>query len=83
MQHTSDPSTATPANAASTLNPVITLDAADIRAGLYCPNPKSGMPAWSAHPKVFLNLDSKGHAVCPYCGTHYALAEGEALPGGH
>lgn len=25
------------------------------------------------HPKVYLNLGSKGSIDCPYCGTHFVL----------
>jgi len=38
---------------------------------LCCPLP--GECVWNAHPRVYLTLDEKGHAQCPYCGTRYAL----------
>jgi uncharacterized Zn-finger protein len=28
---------------------------------------------WSSHPRVFLKLDDKGEAQCPYCDTVYKL----------
>jgi uncharacterized Zn-finger protein len=39
---------------------------------LYCPNP--AMPLWSSHPRVFLDVEATGEAMCPYCGTRYRLA---------
>ena len=45
---------------------------------IYCPNP--GMPLWSSHPRVFLDVAGAGEAMCPYCGTRYRL-EGEAKAG--
>lgn len=38
---------------------------------LSCPQPKA--PLWNAHPKVFLPIEEKGEATCPYCGQHYVL----------
>jgi uncharacterized Zn-finger protein len=58
---------------------VVELSAADLPA--YCPNPS--MPAWSHHPRVFLELGPKGEAMCPYCGTRYRLRAGERVPHGH
>ncbi len=46
---------------------------------LHCPLP--GAPAWSLHPRVFLDIQQTGSAVCPYCGTHYVF-KGEK-PKGH
>ncbi len=44
---------------------------------LHCPVP--GTTLWDAHPRVFLPIESSGHAKCPYCGTEYTLVrEGEA-----
>ncbi len=45
---------------------------------LHCPMP--GMIAWDSHPRVFLPVDVKGEALCPYCGTMYVLKGGA---GGH
>jgi uncharacterized Zn-finger protein len=36
---------------------------------LHCPMP--GAPAWSMHPRVFLDVADLGEALCPYCGTKY------------
>jgi uncharacterized Zn-finger protein len=47
---------------------------------LYCPNP--AMPLWSSHPRVFLDVDASGEAMCPYCGTRYHL-EGGTRGGAH
>lgn len=38
---------------------------------LHCPTP--GMALWSSHPRVYLPLEEKGEALCPYCGTLYKL----------
>lgn len=38
---------------------------------LHCPTPNQ--TAWNAHPRVFLPIESKGEALCPYCGTLYRL----------
>jgi uncharacterized Zn-finger protein len=45
----------------------------------HCPNDK--MPAWSSHPRVFLDVTHGDGASCPYCGTHYRLKEGEVVKG--
>ena len=47
---------------------------------LHCPTP--GMQLWNAHPRVFLDLEKKGEALCPYCGTLYKL-KGGPLPHHH
>ena len=41
---------------------------------VFCPNPS--MPLWSSHPRVFLDIEVTGEALCPYCGTRYRLAGG-------
>jgi uncharacterized Zn-finger protein len=46
---------------------------------LSCPMPKT--PLWCEHPKVYLNFDASGKAVCPYCGSKYCLEEGVKLNG--
>ena len=38
---------------------------------LHCPTPNDSM--WNAHPRVFLPIEEKGEALCPYCGTLYRL----------
>ena len=38
---------------------------------LHCPTPE--MTLWSSHPRVYLPLEEKGEALCPYCGTLYKL----------
>lgn len=53
----------------------IELDGKDLPA--YCPNP--AMPAWSSHPRVFLELSHGGEAKCPYCGTIYRLKPGAVV----
>jgi len=49
--------------------PIIEVTAKDLP--LHCPNP--AMPLWSWHPRVFLDLEADGEAMCPYCGTRYRL----------
>ena len=58
--------------------PVVELTARDLP--LHCPNP--AMPLWSSHPRVFLDVEATGEAMCPYCGTRYQL-KGEEPRGGH
>lgn len=48
----------------------------DGKSTAFCPNP--GMPHWSSHPRVYLELDDHGAAKCPYCGTQYQLKPGAA-----
>ncbi|PWV62510.1 zinc-finger domain-containing protein [Plasticicumulans acidivorans] len=40
---------------------------------LSCPMP--GMAIWNSHPKVYLEIEVKGHAKCPYCGAEYILKD--------
>lgn len=40
---------------------------------LSCPMPD--MPAWNAHPRVYLPIEGKGEARCPYCGTLFTLTD--------
>jgi len=56
----------------------IEVTAADLP--LHCPMPS--MLLWNAHPRVFLPIEKTGEALCPYCGTRYAL-KGGATAGGH
>lgn len=75
-------STTAPADAAGTA-PQSTSQRVDITATdlpLHCPMPRT--PIWSAHPRVFLNLNAAGEAKCPYCGTHYVFS-GPRAGGGH
>lgn len=57
---------------------VITIGAADLP--LYCPGPRA--PLWSMHPRVYIEIEQDGHALCPYCSAHYRLElkPGEVLP---
>jgi uncharacterized Zn-finger protein len=41
---------------------------------LHCPMPS--MLLWNAHPRVFLEIEKTGEALCPYCGTQYRLKGG-------
>ncbi|HKQ24586.1 MAG TPA: zinc-finger domain-containing protein [Burkholderiales bacterium] len=38
---------------------------------LHCPLPSQKL--WNSHPRVFLAIEKTGEALCPYCGTRYAL----------
>jgi uncharacterized Zn-finger protein len=38
---------------------------------LHCPNPTMNTKSW--HPRVFLQIETTGKAMCPYCGTRYTL----------
>jgi uncharacterized Zn-finger protein len=40
---------------------------------LHCPTPS--MRLWNSHPRVFLPIEDTGEALCPYCGTLYALKD--------
>ena len=51
---------------------LIEVTAADLP--LHCPMPS--MMLWNAHPRVFLPIENTGEALCPYCGTKYALKGG-------
>jgi uncharacterized Zn-finger protein len=46
---------------------------------LHCP--MSDMVAWDSHPRVFLPVEVKGEALCPYCGTMYVLKGGSGRHG--
>lgn len=63
--------TRAPETAPSAL-PIVEVTARDLP--LYCPNP--AMPLWSSHPRVFLDVEANGEAMCPYCGTRYRLVGG-------
>lgn len=43
---------------------------------LHCPTPE--MLLWNSHPRVYLPVEVKGEALCPYCGTLYVLKGGAA-----
>ena len=36
--------------------------------------PTNDMALWNAHPKVYLPIEKTGKETCPYCGTHFTLA---------
>ncbi len=39
----------------------------------YCPTQSMGL--WNSHPRVYIPLEEKGEASCPYCGTAFVLSE--------
>lgn len=45
---------------------------------LHCPMP--GDKVWCSHPRVFLAVEEKGEALCPYCGTLYRLGNWNGKP---
>jgi len=47
---------------------------------LHCPTP--AMMLWNAHPRVFLDIERTGQAMCPYCGTRFTY-QGEGARAGH
>ena len=47
------------------------VEVTDADLPLHCPMPTDAV--WSAHPRVFLPVQEKGEALCPYCGTLYRL----------
>lgn len=65
--------------------PIIELTAADLPASgaVACPSPRTGMPAWASHPRVYLCPDSSGQAQCPYCGMVYKLKAGAGVTQSH
>lgn len=63
---------------ATPMVPPVQVSAADLP--VFCPNP--AMPLWSSHPRVYLDVEASGEAMCPYCGTQYVLAGGPRT-GGH
>lgn len=40
---------------------------------LHCPMPSQLL--WNSHPRVFLQIEETGEALCPYCGTRYILKD--------
>lgn len=38
---------------------------------LFCPRADASL--WNAHPRVYLPIETRGEAVCPYCSTRYVL----------
>lgn len=38
---------------------------------LHCPTENT--PLWCLHPRVFLDVQRSGEAVCPYCSTRYVF----------
>ena len=39
----------------------------------YCPTESMGL--WNSHPRVYIPLDEKPEASCPYCGTQFVLVD--------
>jgi len=39
----------------------------------YCPTEEMGL--WNSHPRVYIPLEEKKQANCPYCGTLFILVD--------
>ncbi|WP_417542814.1 zinc-finger domain-containing protein [Methylophaga thalassica] len=39
---------------------------------LSCPMPD--MSVWNAHPRVYLDIETKGEVACPYCSALFTLS---------
>lgn len=59
-------------------SPVRTVEVSDTDLPLHCPMP--GDAVWCSHPRVFLAVEEKGEALCPYCGTLYKLKGWDGKP---
>lgn len=46
-----------------------TIQVSPEQASVCCP-PKD-QHSWNMHPRVYLELDKKGYADCPYCGNRF------------
>jgi uncharacterized Zn-finger protein len=55
----------------NTKQPTISVNSKDLP--LSCP--PAGNTLWNQHPRVYLAIEATGQATCPYCGSHYALAD--------
>lgn len=40
---------------------------------IHCP--MSGSSLWNSHPQVYIPVEAKGSAKCPYCGCEYHLVD--------
>ena len=56
------------------------IEVSDKDLPLHCPTPE--MMLWNAHPRVFLDIERSGVAMCPYCGNRYVY-KGEGVRRGH
>lgn len=56
------------------------IEVSDEDLPLHCPMPS--MLLWNSHPRVFLDIERAGEALCPYCGTRYVY-KGEGSRSGH
>jgi uncharacterized Zn-finger protein len=63
-----------------TANTARNIEIGDADLPLHCPMPS--MLLWNAHPRVFLDIEHTGHALCPYCGTEY-IYKGAGARSGH
>ncbi|MCC7080987.1 MAG: zinc-finger domain-containing protein [Burkholderiales bacterium] len=58
----------------------ICIEVTDKDLPLHCPTP--AMALWNSHPRVFLDIERTGEAMCPYCGTRFSY-QGEGRHQGH
>jgi uncharacterized Zn-finger protein len=63
-----------------TANTARQIEVGDQDLPLHCPMPS--MLLWNAHPRVFLDIEHTGQALCPYCGTQYVY-KGAGTRSGH
>jgi len=52
-------------------SPARVVEVSDADLPVHCPMP--GEALWCSHPRVFLAVETRGEALCPYCGTLYRL----------
>lgn len=64
-------------NTAAAPNEVYEVGAEDLPVS--CPGPHT--PLWNMHPKIYLDVATKGVARCPYCGAEYRLKPGTHVHG--
>jgi len=67
------PKSQTPAPADRTPNTQARYEVTHADLPLHCPMP--GTTLWNSHPRVFLPLEGRGEARCPYCGALYVLKD--------
>lgn len=62
-----------------TVNTARKIEVGDQDLPLHCPMPS--MLLWNSHPRVFLDIERTGEALCPYCGTQYVYHGARAHSG--
>jgi uncharacterized Zn-finger protein len=62
------------------VNPQRVIEVTESDLPLHCPMPQHS--DWDAHPRIYLPIEVRGDALCPYCGTLYRL-KGRPSGGAH